>query len=58
MKKLLENYLTLKNDVATQQFNNLVTVIGGTHTIPPKELMVLSGRKRKLFKLEIVHVIL
>tara|TARA_R100000315_G_C5120759_1_gene68978 strand:- start:57 stop:515 length:459 start_codon:yes stop_codon:yes gene_type:complete len=48
MKKLLENYLTLKNDVATQQFNNLVTVIGGTHTIPPKELMVLSGRKREI----------
>ena len=48
MKKLLENYLTLKNDVATDQFNNLVTVIGGTHSIPPKELMVLSGRKKDI----------
>lgn len=46
MKKLLESYLTLKSDIITDQFNNLVTVIGGAHKIPPKELMVLSGRRR------------
>lgn len=48
MKKLLECYLTLKDDMISDKFNNLVTIIGGVHLVPPKNLMVSSGRKREI----------
>lgn len=48
MKKILENFLILKDDLVTEKFNNLVTIIGQVHRIPPKELMVTSGRRREV----------
>lgn len=48
MKKILENYLTLKDDLLTERLNNIVTIIGQVHRIPPKELMVTSGRRREI----------
>tara|TARA_R100001086_G_scaffold67436_4_gene31589 strand:- start:1937 stop:2404 length:468 start_codon:yes stop_codon:yes gene_type:complete len=48
MKKLLESYLTLKDDILVEKFNSLVTVVGDVYKMPPKELMVTSGRKREI----------
>jgi len=46
MQKLLESYLTLKDDLITEKFNNLVTIVGEVHSILPKKIMVSSGRRQ------------
>jgi len=48
MQKLLESYLTLKDDLITEKFNNLVTIVGEVHSILPKKIMVSSGRRQEI----------
>jgi len=46
MSKLLENYLTLKNNFRDKSFGNTLLLIGDTFNVKPDKVMASGGRQR------------